>query len=107
MKRGLFVGVLLGLLAATSVGIARQTMYGIGALSCGKWLEVRREDSTLNIQNVSWLMGWMSSAGYYAGPLKKSDSAAMSAWIDQYCRTNPLDDTQEAAIALVEVLRVR
>ena len=31
----------------------------------------------------------------------------MSLWVDQYCAANPLNETKEAASALVEALRVK
>ncbi|MBF0635043.1 MAG: hypothetical protein HQK85_10330 [Nitrospinae bacterium] len=49
-----------------------------------------------------WVNGFISGTGY-AGhtPLRKTDSAAIYAYIEKYCRENPLDAVVDAASQLL------
>jgi len=79
-------------------------VYGSGAKSCGKWLAVRSGgDYDLQLQ---WVLGWFSAAGFYDvhGDLRDTDSDAITAWLDKYCRENPLKGINDAAAQLVRTL---
>ncbi len=84
-------------------GIA--TIYGHGAGSCGEWVESRDQEYPRG--HVTWLLGWISAAGYYEGELAQSDSPALAAWMDNYCKANPLDGIVDGAKKLVEELKQR
>jgi hypothetical protein len=45
-------------------------------------------------------------AGYYnvQGVLRKTDADAVDAWVDKYCRENPLNNVKDAAASLVDEL---
>ena len=45
----------------------------------------------------------MSAAGCYKvqGALRASDPNALAAWVDKYCRENPLKNISDASAALV------
>jgi hypothetical protein len=43
--------------------------------------------------------------GYYGPALGRTDSAAMAAWVDNYCQANPLDTIDVAAEKPVRTLR--
>ena len=111
MRRLLIVGVVLSAFAAGSALEARKqnyTTYGVGTQSCGQWLEARRDtNKSFYFQLGSWVQGWVSSAGYYGTVLKKTDTAAMDAWVDNFCSANPLLDMDDAARGLVTALRVK
>jgi ElaB/YqjD/DUF883 family membrane-anchored ribosome-binding protein len=51
-------------------------------------------------------MGWLSAAGYYNvhGSLRVTDADAVAAWMDKYCRENPLNSIGDAAASLVDEL---
>ena len=94
--------VALGLIVSTTAH-AEVHAYGVGARSCGKWLEDRRTGNRYD--DVEWLLGWVSAAGQYRdAQLRHSDSAAMPAWVDNYCTANPLDPIYVGAYKLVEEL---
>jgi len=80
--------------------------YGAGASSCGKWLaDTRDPESPIHLHMRSWVLGWVSAAGYYGGGrLRQTDPDAISAWIDNYCGSHPLDTVAVAAGALVKAL---
>jgi hypothetical protein len=53
------------------------------------------------------VLGFTSAASFYdvsANGLRETDSAAIAAWVDNYCRQNPLKDIQDAAASLVSEL---
>ena len=52
----------------------------------------------------SWVLGWVSAAGYYGAHLRHTDADAISAWVDNYCRANPLNQIKDAADSLVDEL---
>jgi hypothetical protein len=78
--------------------------YGAGLLSCGKWLAARKGNDWY--ENGQWVFGWVSAAGNYnvQGSLRHSDSLALAAWVDKYCRENPLKTVAQASAALVDEL---
>jgi hypothetical protein len=76
-------------------------MLGVGTISCGAWTASRREGrASLSEQ---WILGFLSGVGYEAGggdnPLNGVDADAVWAWMDNYCRANPLDRVAKAAAA--------
>ena len=83
----------------------KYTVYGVGGQSCGGWIAASTDQEERNF-HASWLLGWISAAGYYdvRGSLKDTDSDALIAWTDNYCRDHPLDTLFVAAAALVRKL---
>jgi hypothetical protein len=53
------------------------------------------------------MLGFVSAAGYssMAGNLLHTDTDAINAWVDNYCRDHPLDRLVVAAESLVATLR--
>jgi hypothetical protein len=90
---------------AGTAGTGRITVYGAGTGSCGKWL-ASSTDVEDRLLKVNWVLGWVSAAGHYEvhGDLKETDSDAITAWVDNYCRGSPLKDISDAAAALVRAL---
>ena len=82
----------------------KTAIYGAGTFSCGNWLANRRGAEQFSYN--AWLLGWVSAAGHYEahGPLRDTDSSALIAWVDNYCREHPLDQIFDAAAGLVETL---
>jgi cytochrome P450 len=83
------------------------TLYGLGNESCDKWLAEARDPNGIFFNSMlNWVLGFTSAAGYYdvRGVLRETDSAAISAWIDKYCRQHPPDHLQDAAKYLVNEL---
>ena len=83
----------------------KATVYGAGTVSCGKWLESSSDIDARHFY-TSWLLGWVSAASHYdvRGELRDADTAAMSAWMDNYCHDHPLDGINVAADALVRAM---
>jgi hypothetical protein len=112
--------VLTILIAEASAGFA-QTVYGAGTVSCGEWSRLRsfegregnhNREVASSYQARAWIDGFMSGI-----KVEKNDGpdflastplgAAHYAWVDNYCRENPLDLMVTAAHALVKELRSR
>jgi len=81
------------------------TVYGVGNHSCGKWLATAH-DTDEWFDQLNWVLGWLSAAGYYDvhGSLRKTDSDAIAAWMDNYCRQHPLKTIEDGAADLVREL---
>ncbi len=83
---------------------ANPQVGGAGLASCGTWTADRLEKTSLVVEQ--WVLGFLSGVGL-AGqakgidPLAGTDPEAVRAWIDNYCRSNPLKQIYEAAIAFV------
>ncbi len=105
--------LILAVLLVGCVSAQGYTNYGPGVRPCGQWI-AERED---NYQYAGWLQGWVSAAGAYgaaeflgynkSGDLAESGTEAMEAWVDKYCRENPLEPIRAAAEALVKELAIR
>ncbi len=78
------------------------TVYGDGAEPC--WKLDTRPRSFGSVEQRSWVVGFVSGYGYAHGRLKKVDVAALTAFVDSYCRAHPRDDIAKATEALVEEL---
>jgi hypothetical protein len=80
------------------------TYSGQGTLSCGTWMVDRREGMASGPQQ--WVSGFLSGVGFALAsknydPLHGVDADGVWAWIDNYCRANPIDIVINAAEAFV------
>lgn len=83
---------------------------GAGTLSCGEWLRLRAfvgqeghpAELATAYQLHAWVDGFISGANIGQPDLLASrpSSVAVYAWIDNYCRSNPLDNVAAAATIL-------
>jgi hypothetical protein len=78
---------------------------GAGIDSCGIWTPNRRkyaperpvtQGSQSVLQRAQWCLGFLSDVGFMGGgddvdPLNKMDAQGVLAWIDNYCRANPIN----------------
>ena len=107
-------------LLATGHHSRAQILMGVGASSCGEWLQFRSAQiNNGNIQQISaalqaeaWIDGFLSgfNIGKPPGPdllQSQPNGFALNAWVDNYCRSKPLDPIASAAIALVKDLQQR
>jgi hypothetical protein len=100
------------LLCAASAGSAQTApagkawSYGPGGLSCGTWLDAGKQESVRHQVHLNWVLGWLTAAGAYSvrGELRETDANAVAAWVDKYCRENPLNYIKDAAASLVDEL---
>jgi len=80
-------------------------IIGAGQASCGKWIESKNTHS-LRHQGKEWVLGFIS--GYNWGKDEKqvmpTDGPAVIAFIDRYCKNNPLKPILYGAMELVQEL---
>lgn len=95
------------LCAAQSTGHA---LIGAGTMTCGQYLEVS-SDKELSGVFVTWTQGFLSGLNFAGNSITKRsfvilpDSSSIKAYLDKYCRENPLDSPFEGAVRLFIELR--
>ncbi len=106
MKRSvLIVGVALMGLASSQSYSYENMGYGAGS-SCGSWTKDIAGDSVLHYQAQSWVLGFVSGAGFSGAELSATaDNEALIAFVTQYCQRNPLNSVARAAGRLVLELK--
>ena len=85
---------------------------GAGVSTCGAWLRYR--SSGLYYGELHWIQGFISSYNHYVktgqnqnGIFGSADGKSIAAWMDNYCRANPLDSVYMGTIVLVDELKRR
>jgi hypothetical protein len=75
---------------------------GNGQDACGAWLKLRQNESVHQGQ-IKWILGFLTGSNYRTeGQGAPADSAAVEAFVDQYCQNNPSHQLFMAAAALVQ-----
>jgi hypothetical protein len=113
MHNHLIAVACLSLLLSSSAAHSRGfIILGQGNVSCGKWTDGRRTNGASALGYSSWVLGYLSAYNSYA--LKHSsditqgtDNSGVLAWIDNYCRDNPLENIRSATDALIIELQKR
>src|ERR1043166_5110403 len=104
--RRLLLLTTLAVVVFTGAALAEIQIIGGGVDSCGTWTADRRTRA-LWIQDGQWVPGFLSGVAYAANaqnydPLESVDAQDVWAWLDNYCRTHPLEHISRAAAAFVE-----
>ena len=103
MQLKAILGALL-LLAIVQLPARAAILEGAGFRSCGDWTVDRAavDQSTSQVEE-SWVQGFLSAVGWagVADPLAETDENGVFGWIDNYCRENPVNNLEAAAIAFV------
>jgi hypothetical protein len=78
-----------------------------GESSCGSWTSTSKRN---NYQDEAWLFGFITAYNMYI--MKTSitgatDKQGLAGWVDNYCRTHPLNSIFDAAVELIEELKRR
>ena len=93
-------------------GNGSKIILGQRGHSCGAWTQGRQAKSFEGGLSAQWVAGCLS-AGMNVGTAGApnafggTDFDGLMAWIDNYCRSNPLDPIVAAADALMNELRSR
>jgi hypothetical protein len=116
MRKTLLLTVLTaGLMTGSAEdALARYTAIGAGLDSCGTWTSDRRSPWSADaMQEEQWVLGFLTAIGYTGNtnpgaegnqnPLKGMDANGVWAWIDNYCRVNPIERIEDAAAAFNNV----
>ena len=90
--------------ALTSLSHAQEVFtIGVGTNSCGKWLEAAPSPGT-RAQFRSWVLGFLSGVNWHSSTTqaKVPDPEAALAFVDEYCKRNPLHLVALGAAALAQ-----
>src|SRR4051812_2257287 len=84
------------------------SLVGVGARSCGQYLEARASrDGVYEIATLHWVQGFLSGMNTYRALAPRNSTKltlpayqSISAFIDKYCRENPLKAVSDGAYDL-------
>jgi hypothetical protein len=111
MGRVLCIATLLLLAAAAMSAAQAQDARTIiqphpREVSCGRWT---KKGSNAYAAFQGWVLGFISGINFekktHVDFLRGRDRTGLTAWIDKYCRSNPLHPVTQAAEELVKVLQ--
>jgi len=84
---------------------------GLGAASCGKWTSAVALENYTYVAMVQWLNGYLTAYSAWvegeSGPVSKLDTEGLKAWVDNYCRDNPLKSVSTAASKLISTIKAK
>lgn len=85
-------------------------MAGVGTSSCGKYLE-SRADPVSDLMIKSWAQGFLSGLNFATYFSKQRlailpDAQSMAAYLDKYCRENPLKEPWMGAFDMFNELKL-
>jgi hypothetical protein len=103
IMRAIIIFVILVLINGAAYAQEEKIVMSAGVNSCGKWMELRDEQPN-HYQYKQWVFGFISGSNWTSAYSQSSpiDGEAAVAFIDQYCKNNPLHALVIAAVALVQ-----
>lgn len=109
----LFVFLAALLNTGASAGAGAFHILGAGTAQCGEYLDDRRtgdEDRTASIYYTSWVAGfltaWNARTNFseQVDPHRLKNETTIVAYLDKYCRDNPLGKVIEGTVCLMSDL---
>lgn len=112
----LFLHVLVVAVSVFSTMTARANegevwqIRGVGQHGCGKWIEARRENSTMVVLYEQWVASFIVSYNYYQTDRARKlevdmpDFPTINAYLDKFCSDKPLFTVAFGAAQLVQEL---
>jgi hypothetical protein len=97
--------------ASAQAGTEQINVIGFYNTSCGTWTQARANQQSPYMEY--WAIGFVSGAHFMrhiegaTGILDGGDAQAIYIWIDNYCRSKPLDAFPQALFVLVTELKKR
>ncbi len=108
--------VAVAALTVSSGAHSQKAIMGAGIRTCGDWLQYRSNNPAMAYQLFAWIDGYISGFNIAspdsdfltaAANSNGLNSNALNAWVDNYCRSKPLDVIAAAATALMQALKAR
>jgi hypothetical protein len=103
--------VLLSLIVLSAPAMAQASLIGASQQSCGSWTHERKNDSSMSYVYASWIVGYVSGLNATGVTVLKSpdllkgiDGNAVIGWMDNYCRSHPLENLGDATVTLLAEL---
>jgi hypothetical protein len=107
----LVLRTLAALALATTIAAAQSGQYstlGYGGIACSSWASVRSSKPNEAAVYEAWILGFLSSynAFVFKGPnvAEGVDLDGLRGMVDAFCQTNPKEDLDSAAQALIKDL---
>lgn len=95
---------------ASAQGDGYKLIFGQGIVSCGAWTQARQSNPQRAGLSAQWIAGFLSGINKESDAvdfLEGSDFDGITAWIDNYCKSKPLETIGTAAGQLMLELRQR
>ena len=110
------MGALVLFLAAGAMTLmptqtAALTVAGFNNISCGSWTQARANHQSASME--AWALGFLSGVNYGRSDvegkdiLQGTDADSLYSWLDNYCRSRPLETFTVAVARLTIVLKAR
>jgi len=76
---------------------SEEVVLGQGNISCGSWIENRRDDNPLAATRTAWVLGFITAFNQYGAKPQRDvsggkDTEVLMARIDDHCKRHPLDN---------------
>jgi hypothetical protein len=111
MIRALVVAAIMLVAASLEASAQDRIIFGEAGTSCRTWTQARQTKSRKAGLSAQWVAGYLSGsnveADHPADVLVGTNFDGLMAWIDNYCRANPLDLVGTAALKLFDELKLR
>ncbi len=111
MIRALVVAAIMLVAASLEASAQDRMIFGEAGTSCRTWTQARQTKSRKAGLSAQWVAGYLSGsnveADHPADVLGGTNFDGLMAWIDNYCRANPLDLVGTAALKLFDELKSR
>ncbi|RVD31409.1 hypothetical protein [Mesorhizobium sp. M4B.F.Ca.ET.017.02.2.1] len=100
-------------LLASGAHAMNYAVNGIGAASCGTWVNASHN---IRQMGMSWVLGYLTAMNAHEASLQHAcctnlvnttDVDGVEVWVTNYCQANPLQDISDAAINLYIELKNR
>jgi hypothetical protein len=105
MRKLFWIAILAPMYWANAASADQAIIMGDGGESCGAWT-ARKSNPVTEAARNQWVFGYISGFNVYTAPrggdiTQGTDWQGVVAWMDNYCRTYPLDTIQAAALNLI------
>jgi len=117
--KGSVATVVLVVFLISGIAWAEYRAFGGGRASCGEWTEDKnaaplagQRASLRRFQLEQWIGGYLTAYSQWveggSGPVSDTDNfVGATAWLDNYCQENPLNEVAEAAVQLINAIKAK
>jgi hypothetical protein len=91
--------LVLGTLLMLGAYFDASAVIVMGSRGCGEWVKNEKEGGWPGVVQRSWLNGYISGKAVATGidVLRDASGQSLSLWVTNYCNSNPLDYSDDAA----------
>ena len=94
-------------IAISVTGARAAEIIGHGTYSCGEWISDHQRQNADALADDAWVAGYLSAFNVYYDndPTALNDYGGRTAWMNDYCRSHPLDQIIDATNKLILELK--